>query len=142
MVYTLLLLYSGRLGSSIIKRLNLFIYFVCHQINNDYKWLKVVTVGISAAVTVAGAVEEFSQFGDKWFRYRRTAEVLKSQGWQFMQRSGPYREFTNHRLAFPMFAEQVEGIIQRDVEVYVEESLQSRRGEKPLPGMSDGGHSS
>jgi hypothetical protein len=106
------------------------------------KWLKVVTVGISAAVTVAGAVEEFSQFGEKWFRYRRAAEVLKSQGWQFMQRSGAYREFTNHRLAFPMFAEQVEGIIQRDVEVYVEESLQSRRGEKPLPGMSDGGRSS
>ena len=96
------------------------------------KWLKVATVGISAFVTVAGAVEEFSQFGDKWYRYRRTAEVLKSQGWQFMERSGVYQDFSEHRLAFPLFAEQVEGIIQRDVEVYVEEALQRQKSKNPV----------
>ena len=104
------------------------------------KWLKVITVGISAAVTVAGAVEEFSQFGEKWYRYRRAAEVLKSYGWQFMERTGTYRTFETHQAAFPVFVEQVEGIVQRDVEVYVEESLQGRKWETPLPGASDVGN--
>ncbi len=101
------------------------------------KWLKVATVGISAFVTVAGAVEEFSQFGDKWYRYRRTAEILKSQGWQFMERSGVYRDFSEHRSAFTLFSEQVEGIIQRDVEVYVQESLQGRKWESSLSGEAN-----
>jgi Protein of unknown function (DUF4231) len=94
------------------------------------KWLKVGTVVISGVVTVSAAVEGFCQFGERWYSYRRSAELLKSQGWQFLQLSGSYGEFSSHEQALRRFANEVEGIIARDVEVYVSEALQERKWEE------------
>ena len=89
------------------------------------KFLKVTTVIVSAIVTVSSAVDEFYQYGDLWYSYRRSAELLKTQGWQFFQLSGSYRDYKTHEEALPVFSEQIEGIIQRDVEVYVTEGMQA-----------------
>jgi hypothetical protein len=102
------------------------------------KWLKVGTVLISGVVTVSAAVEEFCQFGNRWYSYRRSAELLKSQGWQFLQLSGMYGRFESHEAALPLFTEQVEGVIQRDVEVYVTEALQGRKWEGKLEETEEG----
>jgi hypothetical protein len=116
-----------RIGAIIVSAIvPVLITINFHENKNVDKWLKVLTVGISATVTVAGAVEEFSQFGDKWYRYRKAAELLKSQGWSFIELSSTYSSHKTHRLAFRTFAENIETIIQRDVEIYVEESLQHR----------------
>ncbi|MBE7381146.1 MAG: DUF4231 domain-containing protein [Leptolyngbya sp. SIO1E4] len=80
---------------------------------------KYITIGMGGIVAVAAAVEEFFHYGERWNHYRRTVESLKTQGWQFSQLSGPYGQFSTHKAAFGNFADQVEEVIQRDVEVYV-----------------------
>lgn len=78
-----------------------------------------VTIGLSTIVAVSAAVEEFFHYGERWFHYRRTVESLKTYGWQFSQLSGRYAKYPTHTSAFQDFANQVEEVIQRDVEVYV-----------------------
>lgn len=46
------------------------------------------TFVISLLVALSAAVEEFFHYGERWRHYRRTAERLKSEGWQFFQLSG------------------------------------------------------
>lgn len=88
--------------------------------------LKLMIVGLSVVVTVGATVDEFFGFGERWYNYRKAVELLKSQGWQFLELSGTYREYEDHGEAFPVFADQIEGIIQRDVEVYVTQGMQQK----------------
>ncbi len=44
-----------------------------------------------------GGHEEFFHFGDRWRHFRRTAEWLKIEGWQFLQLTGDYRRRTTWR---------------------------------------------
>jgi hypothetical protein len=94
------------------------------------------TAGLGAIVAVASAIDQFFSYGDRWRNYRRSAELLKSQGWQFFQLSGPYSKSTNHETAFSMFAGQVEEVIQRDVEVYATTS-QEKHKDKDGDGKPD-----
>lgn len=96
------------------------------------------TIGLSGLIAISAAVEEFFHYGDRWRHYRRTEESLKTQGWQFSQLSGFYHNHQNHQDAFPIFADQVESILQRDVEVYVTEVVREKEkkqqyGEQSLP---------
>jgi Protein of unknown function (DUF4231) len=98
-------------------------------------WLKAGTVLVSGLVTVSATVEEFCQFGNRWYSYRKTVELLKTQGWQFFQLSGTYRQYSSHEEALPWFTDEVEGIIQRDVEVYATDAMQGlKHEEKTLSG--------
>jgi hypothetical protein len=74
--------------------------------------------GLGLVVALAAAIEGFFHFSDRWPHYRRTAELLKSEGWQFFQLSGPYAGSGDHAGVYPLFAAQVEALIQRDVDVY------------------------
>lgn len=88
------------------------------------------TFVISQLVAISAAVEEFFHYGERWRHYRRTVESLKTQGWQFSQLTGPYRNYTSHEQAFNLFAGQVEDIIQRDVEVYATQVVQEKKEEQ------------
>lgn len=90
-----------------------------------------VTISLSAIVAVSAAVEEFFHYGERWYHYRRTVESLKTYGWQFSQLSGPYAKFSTHHDAFMVFANQVEEVIQRDVEVYVTQVAKSEEDSQP-----------
>jgi hypothetical protein len=84
-------------------------------LNRAVRW---TTVGLGGIVAVTAAVEEFFHYGERWRHYRRSAESLKTQAWQFFQLAGPYAPYSNHADAFGSFASEVEEVIQRDVEVY------------------------
>lgn len=94
------------------------------QVRDIFVW---GTFTLSQVVAISAAVEEFFHYGERWRHYRRTAESLKTQGWQFFQLTGPYVNFTSHDKAFSAFANQVEEIIQRDVEVYATQVLQAKK---------------
>jgi hypothetical protein len=95
--------------------------------------------GLGLLVALAASIEGFFHYSDRWPHYRRTAELLKSEGWQFFQLSGPYADAPDHVSAFPQFSAHVEAIIRRDVEVFftavVAEKTQQqdteRRGQDP-----------
>ena len=95
------------------------------SVSSDLAW---VIFGLSLAVALAAALDGFFRFGERWRNYRRTAEALKSQGWLFLQLAGPYASFGSHAKAYPVFAAQIERVIQQDVDVYITQVV--REGKK------------
>lgn len=100
-----------------------------------------VAYGLSLLVAVSAAAEGFFRYGERWRHYRRTVELLKSEGWEFFQLSGPYRRFNSHYEAYRSFAARVESINRLEAEVYITEVAQEKvedkeetGGEAPSPG--------
>jgi hypothetical protein len=89
--------------------------------------------GLGLVVALAAAIEGFFHFSDRWPHYRRTAELLKSEGWQFFQLSGPYAGAGGHAGAYPLFAAQVEVLIQGDVDVYFTAVVAERNQQQDNP---------
>ena len=101
------------------------------QVNNRTRDVIIwSTFGLSQIVAISAAIEEFFHYGERWRHYRRTVESLKTQGWQFSQLTGPYRNYTSHEQAFNLFAGNVEDIIQRDVEIYSTQVVQEKKEEQ------------
>jgi uncharacterized protein DUF4231 len=94
-----------------------------------------VTFAVSLVVAIAVAVEGFFHYGERWRHYRRTAELMKGQGWQFYELAGPYRHYESHAAAFARFADTVEALIAEDVESYISQVT----AEKPGGGAGGGG---
>lgn len=96
-------------------------------------YLHFLTVLLSLIVAVSAAVEEFFHFGERWRHYRRMAEILKSEGWSFFQRSGRYRKHESHTEAYPEFAGRVEEILQKEVEVFITKVSKEKADKKKSP---------
>ncbi|MEC4852415.1 MAG: DUF4231 domain-containing protein, partial [Jaaginema sp. PMC 1079.18] len=84
--------------------------------------------GVSQAVAISAAIEEFFGHGEKYLNYRNTAENLKIEGWQFFQLSGPYRRYDYHDDAYTIFAERVEQYVMQDVKGFIAH-LEETQGE-------------
>ena len=81
---------------------------------------------MSQAVAISAAVEEFFHYGERYRHYRNTAELMKIEGWQFFQLSGPYINAQSHSAIYSEFAQRVESIMKKDVEGYVGEVVQEK----------------
>jgi hypothetical protein len=77
------------------------------------------TFAVSLLVAISAAVEGFFRYGERWRHYRRTAELLNTEGWQFLRLTGHYRPHIAHGSAYPLFASRVEDILQQDVDAYI-----------------------
>lgn len=88
--------------------------------------IRVLTFALSLLVGITAAVEQFFNFGERWRRYRQTCEIMKIEGWNYFQLSGPYRHVKSHAEAYREFASRVEALIQHDVEVYISEIAQDK----------------
>lgn len=100
------------------------------QNENANRAKQYLAITLSGLVAISAAVEEFFHYGERWNNYRRTVESLKTQGWKFSQLSPPYDTFASHAEAFPIFADQIEQLIQKDVETYVTEIVKQDSAEK------------
>ena len=80
--------------------------------------LAVAAAVISAAVAAAAAWEGVANYGQIWLEKRRAAELLKVEGWLFMQRADKYAG-PDYKTAFPIFAGEVERHIAKEVGEYV-----------------------
>ena len=99
-----------------------------------------VTFGVSLVVAIAAALDAFFGYGERWRSFRRTAEALKSHGWQFFELTGAYLA-PDHATAFPAFAAQVETLVQQDVEAFIAkaaeaQAAQQASGSQPGAGSS------
>ena len=77
------------------------------------------TFAVSLLVAISAAVEGFFRYGERWRHYRRTAELLKTEGSQFFQLTGHYRRHTTHASAYQLLASRIEDILQQDIDAYI-----------------------
>jgi hypothetical protein len=104
------------------------------RVQTGIQWLTLV---LGLAVAIATAFEGFFKFGDRWRLYRRTAELLKSEVWQYVQLAGPYSRKEGHGTAYPRFAGRVEMILGSDIDEYlsrVAAQPKAQAGERPDQG--------
>ncbi len=80
--------------------------------------VRVLTVLAGLLVSACVAIEHLFDVGGRYRRSERVAGRLQAEGWRFFQLSGPYASYGSHSAAFQAFADQVEALSQRDVEVY------------------------
>jgi len=81
--------------------------------------LRGLTIILSLVVSICAAVEGFFNYGERWRHYRRSAELLKIEGWSFITLGEPYKKDGNHKRAFAKFADRVERILKTDVDEYI-----------------------
>lgn len=84
--------------------------------------------GVSQAVAISAALEEFFGYGENYRNYRNTAESLKIEGWEYFQLTGAYRYYEDHTDAYSIFAERVELYIKQDVQGFIA-NLEERQNE-------------
>jgi Protein of unknown function (DUF4231) len=89
---------------------------------------------VSLLVAIAVGLDSFFHFGDRWRHFRRTAELLKTEGWLFIEGAGRYKAHQHfadfHDRFFPFFASKVEELIRRDVEIYLTQIVQEQPEDK------------
>ena len=100
-----------------------------NSVNNSSVLMWAVII-ISQAVAISAAIEEFFKYGEKHSQYRKTAENMKSEAWQFFQLSGAYKNFTSHRNAYADFAQKIENILQDDVQNFIARIMQEQEKEQ------------
>lgn len=87
---------------------------------------------ISLTVAIAGALEQFHNYSDRWRHYRAIVEELKVIGWQFFQLAGRFKDYKTHKLAYISFVNVVEDILQREVKIFVSNINQDRKEEEAV----------
>jgi uncharacterized protein DUF4231 len=96
-----------------------------------WDWVRPLAFIVSLMVAGAVGLDEFFHFGERWRHFRRTAELLKTEGWLFIEGGGRYKVHQHkkdfHNRFFPVFATKVEEIIRRDVEVYLTRIVQEKQ---------------
>ncbi len=82
-------------------------------------WFPYVPFFLSQVIAISAALDEFHRYGDRWRDYRKMAEDLKTEGWQYLQLSGSYDNLLDHIDGYANFASRVESIIKNDVQNYI-----------------------
>ncbi len=82
-------------------------------------WFGYVPFFLSQVIAVTAALDEFHRYGDRWRDYRKMAEDLKAEGWEYIQLSWPYYNLGDHIDGYATFASRVESIIKNDVQNYI-----------------------
>ena len=83
--------------------------------------LRVAASLVSVVVALAVGLDGFFHWGDRWMRYRQTAELLKTVGWSYIEGVGRYRRNAKEHPAtnFAAFATHIEGVIHQDVAAFL-----------------------
>ncbi len=86
---------------------------------NWHETATIATAAVGSVVAAAAAWEGVANYGEVWREKRRAAELLKVEGWQFLQLSGKYQSDGDLKLAFPRFTNEVESMIANEVGQYL-----------------------
>jgi len=71
---------------------------------------------LSLMVTVSNGFLQLFSLDKNYFEYAITSEQLKTEGWQFLQLSGKYDEYPDHKTAYRPFCKSIELIKRKQVE--------------------------
>jgi hypothetical protein len=97
------------------------------------------TFTFSLIVAVCLALENFFRWGERWTHYRRLSELLKSEGWLYLELGGGYQDAGSHARAYPEFVKRIEALLGADVDAFIAQVVQSKP--KPEDTAGSGGKS-
>ncbi|MEQ8466530.1 DUF4231 domain-containing protein [Coleofasciculus sp. E1-EBD-02] len=86
------------------------------QIQDIVGW---IAFGLSQAVVISAAIEQFFAHGIKSLLFRNIAEKMKIEGRQFLRLTGFYRQFESYNDAYSIFAYRVEQLLHKDMQDFV-----------------------
>jgi len=85
-----------------------------------YEWIfAVASIVTSLVVAISAGLESLFGFGQIWREKRMAAELIKSEGFSFLQLAGGYAQFKTHQAAHKLFAQNVEDLIRHEIKDYV-----------------------
>jgi Protein of unknown function (DUF4231) len=93
---------------------------------------RTITVVLGVIVAAATAVEHFLTSGQRWRHYRGSVELMKSEGWLYLESAGPYANLSLEA-AFPTFVGRVETLMRDEVNEYVTIISTTREGTGDQP---------
>ena len=87
---------------------------------SEYRWMfAVASIVTSLVVAICAGLESVFGFGDIWREKRMSAELIKSEGFSFLQLAGGYAQFKTHQDAYKVFAQNVEDLIRHEIKDYI-----------------------
>jgi len=90
------------------------------QVLGQYGWVfAVASIVASLAVAICAGIESLFGYGDIWREKRAAAELIKSEGFSFLQLSGNYFQYGTHHDAYKFFAKNVEDLIRNEIKDYI-----------------------
>jgi len=85
-----------------------------------YGWMfAVASILVSLVVAICAGLESLFGYGDIWREKRIAAELLKSEGFGYLELSGGYANFKTHEEAYKLFAQNVETLIRGEIKDYI-----------------------
>jgi hypothetical protein len=88
--------------------------------SGGYGWMfAVASIVTSLVVAICAGLESVFGFGDIWREKRMSAELIKSEGFSFLQLTGGYAQFKTHQDAYKLFAQNVEDLIRHEIKDYI-----------------------
>jgi len=83
-------------------------------------WMfSVASIVVSLLIAVCAGLESLFGWGDIWREKRIAAELIKSEGFSFLQLSGGYSQFETHQEAYKLFVQTVEDFIRHEIKDYM-----------------------
>jgi hypothetical protein len=79
---------------------------------------RVPTALVGLGVAILAGLDGLFQLGDRWRQLRQTASLMASEGWSFLERTGPYAKATSHGDAYREFLDRIEGLNATQTEEY------------------------
>jgi hypothetical protein len=83
----------------------------------------IATAVIAAFVAVLTGLDQHFRFGARSLQMRRTAVLLKQEGWAYFQLRGRYRD-ADHKSAYIDFLDRIETLNALQTEIYLDLSAQ------------------
>lgn len=82
-------------------------------------WFAVASIIVSLLIAICGGLDSLFGYGDIWREKRIAAEMLKSEGFCFLELTGKYATFKTHLDAYQTFAANVEDLILKEIKEYI-----------------------
>jgi hypothetical protein len=107
--------------------------------SGEYGWMfAVASIVTSLVVAICAGLESVFGFGDIWREKRMSAELIKSEGFSFLQLTGGYAQFKTHQDAYKAFAQNVEDLIRHEIKDYIVAVTPKPSSDRPgVVGKSD-----
>jgi hypothetical protein len=108
------------------------------KVLGEYGWvLAVASIAASLVVAICAGIESLFSFGGIWREKRAAAELIKSEGFSFLQLTGEYGNCKSHRDALSRFAANVEQLIRTEIKDYIVAVTPQALGKPPEPSLPE-----